>query len=380
MQTILMPDITVTLHRSDETAVVSTDIETGWPGLHLYSFRKSEGWSPDAARTWFERWSAMSLPCASCKSDWSRWIEKNPPDYRTPKSFFRWSVRAHNAVSKRINVDGSHPPMPLARALALWSSIASAGPVAWYSPVNEQPITPSSKRLVITIATGPCRPILDVSRQVMREYADRCGADFIELTNTTQSWWGLEKFRIAHFARQYEETLFLDCDVLPVGRDLFEYARENLGSPDVAMHDDYPYLHRLGTEEWIHPERALTLRCTGNDAMYRNICLNSGVVYTRRAAADLWAAPKTPIPTTHCAEQFIVEWNLHALQSRSDLEIRFAQLPTEFNMQWWMNYELSILYSDFIHSANAPNRSQELERVLQIRSRIDQCCAAQRLK
>jgi len=367
MESILLPDVSVTIHRDNQPSVPATDIETGWPGLHLYPFRKSADWSPDVARTWFERWQAMSLPCSGCKSDWSRWVEKHPPDFRSPRRFFSWGVRAHNAVNTRLNVDNSHPTMPLARATALWSSIASAGPVAWYTPVTEQPITPGSNRLVITIATGPCRSVLDRSRPIMQAYADRCAADYIELTNDTQSWWGLEKFRVAHFARQYEETLFLDCDVLPFGRDLFQYVRDVLGSPDVAMHDDYPCLKQFENTDWIHPERALTMQCVGEESTYENICLNSGVVYTRREAADVWAPPKLPIPTSHCAEQFLVEWNLHAMMSRPDRNIRFAPLPTEFNMQWWMNYDHSITSADFVHCANAPDRPRELDRVLQIR-------------
>lgn len=35
-----------------------------------------------------------------CREFWTVWIRKNPPDF---KNYFEWTVKAHNAVNKKLN-------------------------------------------------------------------------------------------------------------------------------------------------------------------------------------------------------------------------------------------------------------------------------------
>lgn len=39
----------------------------------------------------------------SCKEFWRNWIRSNPPVYGKNAEYFAWTVKAHNAVNKKIN-------------------------------------------------------------------------------------------------------------------------------------------------------------------------------------------------------------------------------------------------------------------------------------
>ncbi len=84
-------------------------------------------------------------------------------------------------------------------------------PFAQWTPVQDR-IEPKRDLLIITHATGKTfNELLEVTGPVLEEYAENVGADFVALTNATQQWWGLEKFRVLEFARHYERTLYIDA-------------------------------------------------------------------------------------------------------------------------------------------------------------------------
>ena len=217
---------------------------------------------------------------------------------------------------------------------------------------------PASNRCVVTVAVGNLNEeILKVTSGAMRDYAAKCGADFVALTNRTQGWGWLEKFRVGQVVAQYEQTLFLDADVvvMPTADNLFALYR----NATVALHDDYPHLKAYA---WLGEERQGVYEACGIVGDFeRRTCWNTGVVLTRREAAAIWSPPDKSFRPSHCAEQLIVEHN--AIPFSPDM------LPLEYNTQWWMrDFKELAKKAHFIHLANCPGS----ERVQMARKYVRQ--------
>jgi hypothetical protein len=206
-----------------------------------------------------------------------------------------------------------------------WLNENYAYPPVWI-PTTETIPTPTSKRLIITIAVGDkYGEILELSRPLMEAYAKKCGADFVALTNATQRWWGLEKFRVKQFQKHYDRTIFFDADLLikPETPDLFEI----VDPARIGIHNDNPY-NPGGNEAWLTSERSALLNSQGVQlADYSEpVCQNTGVVVCSRGH-DIWNGMKKPFPMKHCDEQFWIE---HQAQ-----RYPIQQLTYKFNNQFW---------------------------------------------
>jgi hypothetical protein len=332
--------------------------ELGWPALHLYSFRHATDWSPDKAKAWVADWLRWSLPPGcDCVAHWQSTLETFPLSdavLESPDLFFDWSVNCHNHVNARLNVEGSHPQVPHAPAPASWSRIAAAGQVAWFRPVNHT--VKGGRRLVITVATGKAREWLRFTEGPMRAYAEACGADFVALKNTTQGWWGLEKFRVHAFAKQYEETLYLDADVL-----VTESADESIfqTQASVSIHDEFNY---LPATSWVEASVKSVSSCIDYRPVSRLFIqsLNSGVVHCKQHGADVWKPPTLPIPTGHVSEQTLVGINFHRMQ------VAKRMLSPRKNCQVW-NREFNRILPDahFVHASGEPKKTELLRSLVE---------------
>jgi hypothetical protein len=353
--------------------------DLGWPALHLYSFRNAKDWSPARAKAWVGDWLRWSLPPGcDCVAHWQRTLETFPLSdavLESPDSFFDWSVNAHNHVNARLNVIGdarlnvpsSHPQVPLARAREIWSRIAAAGQVAWFRPVNDT--IKGGKRLVITVATGKAREWLRHTEGPMRAYAEACGADFVVLKNTTQGWWGLEKFRVHEFAKKHDQTLFLDADVLITqsATNLFE-----LPKADVSIYDE---TGDIKASCWLSNAWHKVTRCLGRPS-YDEIqpcygpgaynrygrSYNSGVVLCTRDGASVWTPPKLPIPTElHVAEQIVVGWNLMRFNPKINL------LPMTRNLQSWNGlFVIRLPEAQFVHLSGIDKKTEAIKTTIEV--------------
>ena len=352
---------------SEDRYLDPTQRDTGWPAVHLYSFRNRLDWSPEKARQWVDEWILWSLPPGcDCSLHWQKTLETFPLDdiaLSSPELFFDWAVNAHNHVNARL---GKHQ-VPLAQAREIWSRIAAAGQVAWFRPVNDT--VKGGDRLVITIATGKAREWLKYTEGPMRAYAAACGADFVALQNTTQGWWGLEKFRIHEYTKAYKQTLFLDADVLITksAKDLFD-----LTKADVAIYDETGDIQSPG---WLSSAWHKVTHCLGRpayDAMQP--CLgpgaykrygrsyNSGVVLCSRKGASAWTPPKLPIPVeSHIAEQVVVGWNL--MQFNPSIQ----PLHMKSNLQSWNRLFLVQLPSaEMVHLSGLDKKTEAIKTTIEL--------------
>lgn len=210
----------------------------------------------------------------------------------------------------------------------------------WVDPIPH----PKSKRLVITVATGNAQKILAHTAGPMQRYAAKCGADFIALTNGTQDWPLAEKFRISHYAKHYERSLFLDADVFvrSSATDLFSEVPVGM----IALHDDTPsLLASLHGLDWLRDELEMVCGSQRWPIPMSVYCLNSGVVLFDGADAHIWSPPIHPLPSFHCAEQDIV-------QVRATATDRLFLLHEKWNYQWWAHTDFAgVEHANFIHLA-----------------------------
>jgi len=220
----------------------------------------------------------------------------------------------------------------------------------WIDGHEETINEPQSDKLVITIAMGAYGRLLDLSRPLMQAYAAKCGADYVELTNDTQPWWGLEKFRVRHFQKHYKRILFVDCDVLIRSNalDLFRIVPED----SVGIHDDLSsVLSNVRTMNWAYREREQLFGSQGvklNTQLQKT--LNTGVVMCS-SHHDIWQPMRKPFPGKHCDEQFWIEQQIERYP--------VFDLDRRFNTQWWFREFRSIKKDAwFVHFANAPDRER----------------------
>jgi hypothetical protein len=225
------------------------------------------------------------------------------------------------------------------------------------------------RRLVITVATGKAREWLRYTEGPMRAYAEACGADFVVLKNTTQGWWGLEKFRVYEFAKAYDQTLYLDADVLITtsADNLFELPHD-----DVSIYDETGDLKSSG---WLSDAWKKVTRCLGMpyydeisyaDSPRRTIrygrSYNSGVVLCTRDGASVWTPPKLPIPTDlHVAEQIVVGFNL----MRFNPEIN--PLPMTRNLQSWNGlFVIRLPEAQFVHLSGIDKKTEAIKTTIEV--------------
>lgn len=352
--TMIQDGITGTVSELGEDRYLEpTQRETGWPAIHLLPFRWSTNWDPQKVRAFVPEWLQWSLPPGcDCAKHWEKTIAAFPladSVLASPESFFEWTVNVHNHVNERL---GKHQA-PLAPAREIWSRIAAAGPVAWFRPVNDN--VKGGDRLVITIATGKAREWLRYTEGPMRAYAAACGADFVVLKNTTQGWWGLEKFRVHEYAKAYDETLYIDADVLVTvqAKSMFDYTCD-----PIAIFDE---TSSLPSRQWVQPAWDQVLSCR-EDRKYRGLygrSFNSGIVFCTRLAADVWEPPKLPIPTIHVGEQITVGINLNNSASQIDY------LPTRCNLQiWHPQFDDLLPYAEFVHLSGIDRKTEQLKEII----------------
>jgi hypothetical protein len=227
--------------------------------------------------------------------------------------------------------------------------------LAQWRPVDDE-IAVRSDRAVVVVATGShFTELLNITGPTIAAYAERCNADYYALTNTTQNWWGLEKFRVHHFAQRYERTLFVDGDIIIRSNapNLFDMVPPGR----IGMHDDLPHLPYT---QWIEPD--WRYMCESQGKPYRNsgVILNTGLVVCDKTTADIWRPPQMSFQPTHCSEQFWVD----AVAMEYDIHY----LPTNVNVQFWMpQFWGMVRDAHVIHLANCqPHRRMVLaERLSQ---------------
>lgn len=307
-----------------------------WLKLHNYAPDNASTWDVLTAKKWYAEWFATipNISC-NCREEFRQLEEQNQIDFSTPEKFFESGWYLHNLVNKKL---GKHQ-------LRLEDVIAS------YWPARHKPQKPN---LVICVATGPAESSLQITRPSLEAYAQKTNADFLALTNTTEKWWGYEKFRVQQFVPMYQRTLFVDSDLVikPRCPNLFDIVPPQC----IGAHDD---CYELDVYEWLYREREEVAQSQGREPHQDHVCLNTGVVVCSRHH-EIWKRPEHELPThIHCAEQFWVEQQMFFQQQP------WYRLPTKYNTQWWMHtYNCLKDHADIVHLAMMKDKQDELSKLM----------------
>ncbi len=166
-------------------------------------------------------------------------------------------------------------------------------------PPRQQRTQP--KRAVAVVAGDPeSDACLDLTRPRMEAYADAAGATFVEIRSQPNRSYPIgNKWQVTKLAEQYDEILYLDCDVLvqpsaPCIFDLHEPGR-------FAMHDEFPY---------ASAQRCIgRLRRVARSQRMRHVprhYANGGVLLFDRHSADFYGPPTRPAPPMHELDQLLL--------------------------------------------------------------------------
>ena len=268
---------------------------------------------------WEAKIPSLACPCR----DAYKIIKKQTPPESYP-DFFEWTVFVHNAVNAKLlekTKDETYQQTTLEQARVLWR--------------NEFP--KRSGKAVVTIATGrEYRRLLSVTGPTHRAYAERVGADYIQLTNQLCADWKQEKFRAGIVGEQYDQTLFVDCDVIirDSCQDVF-----NVGG--IYIHDDR---EKLRMTHWCEGDIARVAESQHVDPWPYLRCLNTGF-FTFNRTDNPWVMPTHPFNDSHCAEQWWVDRHIN----------EWTRMDSENNWQWWFyDFWDGIDDANVVHLANCP--------------------------
>lgn len=223
------------------------------------------------------------------------------------------------------------------------------------APVVEfyhEDIDPQSDLAICVIpATQSHIELLDITRETIKKYAQKCNADYIELSgNQCEDWPMANKYRLNHVCNLYEKTLYLDCDILikEDAPDIFKLTPNN----KISCFDEAK-LHKY--DWWIKKEQKVIKQNTSHTT-YTDLeinvpketrMFNGGVMVIPRDLSDYYKQPSSPYPRMWCFDQHLLTLTLP--------EQLWHPLGDEFNLEFvdgafW--YRLPKKH--FIHLNNIP--------------------------
>lgn len=238
-----------------------------------------------------------------------------------------------------------------------------------WKPVPTPKITPARERLVITLAVGTeGHKTHQLTRRSQRDYADRIGADYRAITDATQDWFMLEKFRYRDWVKAYPGgTICIDADIWVSAEapDLFtEVPADKIG---VSISDD---LHEHGLMPKFNRELAEVCQSQGVDVPpgATETHWNSGLVVVRPGHADYWTPPTLPIPRHWIAEEL---WS-KATTFRRGWELHNLPHPS-IHWQFWRDQPMRHLADKpaFIHPAGMTQFPNGLARRLELFQQLE---------
>lgn len=285
-----------------------------WNDLHSYPI---DDFNPNRAEEFFWRWW-HSKPSCNCEM----MDLQGGPDVSSGERFFGYGINLHNRVN--LKLDDESNDARYYPEVSYWDALAM-----WHPDVFFRSWAPCH-RLVIMLAVGKFRQLARYTAQPAREYAQKCKADFLLITNQTMQDWKREKFRVWDYARHYHEVLFVDADLIikPNCPSIFD-SPEVPPNVSVAMVDDMPYAIEKDGGHWIQPDYTHCLALQGMPSRLAERLLNSGFVFTRGRGHEIWQPPDRPLGESHCAEQWWIQY-----QAESS-GLRIVNLDPLWNWQSW---------------------------------------------
>lgn len=180
---------------------------------------------------------------------------------------------------------------------------------------DELPDKKSDYAICVIPANDTAMEFLDITRESIKKYAEKCEADYIELAEDQHPDWPMaNKYRVHKVAQTYEKTLYLDCDVIINSKspNIFQCTPDD----KISAYDEYQDWEDRNETEWIHDQQELILYKTCSPKIKNNLLkngefktssmLNGGVLMIPRDLADYYKQPEIPYLRMWCFDQHLL--------------------------------------------------------------------------
>lgn len=308
---------------------------------HWFRFH-TKVWTADELANW-ER-DIPSFGC-DCEAKYQEFKKLNPVRF---DDMARWKWEIHNAVNLKLG-------KPLLGFLDAMSELAGRdGFVELLQPIILQPIAdPVESRALITVAPDTkSQAELAITGDRMRAYARNHGLDFVAITQLSrQRYLAANKYAYAEIAKRYEQSLWLDTDVVVDQNAPSIFDEVPIGS--WGMVDDLIFMEDTSwfRAEWRNMQIAWGVPLTPVPKAW-----NSGVVVSPRDAARCYYPSPMRVPNVWCAEQ---HWHTQCiLASKAPI----VDLSTKWNNGYpWRRWRDQLPSSWFNHVNGCRPQSLRLE-------------------
>jgi hypothetical protein len=209
------------------------------------------------------------------------------------------------------------------------------GTVSLINFVDKLPDRNSNHAVCVIPATDDMLELLEITRPSIKAYAEKCGADYVELTGNQQPDWPMgNKYRVHNVSTVYEKTLYLDCDIIinDHAPNIFDLTPDD----KLSIYEEWSDWVGRDSIDWIKKEQEIILRkflsqevaskFLVNGRFDGGKMLNGGVMVIPKSVADWYQQPSVPYPRQWCFDQnylsFILPDELH------------HNLDQRFNLTW----------------------------------------------
>lgn len=203
---------------------------------------------------------------------------------------------------------------------------------------------------------------LSITRPLIVEYANKCRADYIELTgNQCPSYPMYNKYRLEQVTSTYQKTLYLDCDVAvnPIAPNVFD----NFVEEKIYFYNEWVGLRNSNklVFKGMNKEREQiieTFSWLSNEGR-EYIQPNCGVMLIPQTLSGIYSQPKLPYPKIWCFDQHYLILNLNKNQ--------YEIIDWRYNLEFMINgFWDKIDQAYFIHLNGVKPDSRRLELLRQI--------------
>lgn len=287
-----------------------------WKVLHRFPF--STDWDCKSRCKWWADWQA-SIPNAgcACRAHWKTLVEEFKPDFSSREAFFAWTVEAHNRVNSMPHLNKSRMSLHDARLLY---------DMRYALEQPESIPEPRSRLAVVSIASGSHLATLKQTRPLRAAYAERIGADLVELTDDRWPDYPMvNKWRLAAVARRYDRTLYVDSDVIiqPNAPNIFDAVPADA----IGLVNELPIVRANGVVQ-INYEKEYAVIAQEAGWTKPEWCPNGGVIVMPRSLAHVYDPPATMPHNRWCLDQYLLAVDCEKHGAKVEL------LDERWNWEW----------------------------------------------
>lgn len=178
--------------------------------------------------------------------------------------------------------------------------------------IDNLPSKNSDYAVCVIPANELAMELLSVTRSSIKRYADKCGADYIELRGDQHPNWPMaNKYRLHKVTTAYKKTLYLDVDVLVrhTAPNIFEITPDD----KISAYDEFKSWQIREDTHWIQRQHEVIIhkvcdketqgRLMNNGEFRADSMINGGVMVIPQSCADYYQQPPKEYPNYWCFDQ-----------------------------------------------------------------------------